>query len=113
MTPFSVLSVYLCLSLSLSLCLCLWLSLSLSLSVSDSGSLCLWLSLSLSLCLSLSLSLTVCFSKLLLLQGLGEAFLTHNGREYWVHPGEGGHSDFAPRTQEEFDLMQFIIRSKE
>jgi len=28
--------------------------------------------------------------------GLGEAFLTWEGRKYRVHPSEGGHTDFAP-----------------
>lgn len=40
--------------------------------------------------------------------GLGEALLTHTGDEYIVHPGEGGHSDFSPRTKDEFELAQHI-----
>jgi glucokinase len=40
--------------------------------------------------------------------GLGEAYLTYNGAEYDVLGCEGGHTDFAARTQQEFDLMEFI-----
>lgn len=40
--------------------------------------------------------------------GLGETFLTWNGQEYDTWPAEGGHSDFAPRDEEEFKLMEFI-----
>lgn len=40
--------------------------------------------------------------------GLGECYLTHNGRDYVVYPCEGGHADFAPRNQTEFELMEFI-----
>lgn len=44
--------------------------------------------------------------------GLGECFLTHNGRDYDVHPAEGGHADFAPRNQTEFEIMQHIIKTE-
>ncbi|SPQ96381.1 Glucokinase [Plasmodiophora brassicae] len=40
--------------------------------------------------------------------GLGEVYLTHNGREYDVWSSEGGHADFASRTLLEFELLDFI-----
>lgn len=40
--------------------------------------------------------------------GLGEVYLTFNGREYDVWATEGGHTDFAPTTSEEYDFMQFV-----
>jgi len=43
--------------------------------------------------------------------GLGEAFLTHNGREYKVFPCEGGHADFAPRNEKEFAILQHILKT--
>lgn len=43
--------------------------------------------------------------------GLGEAYLTHNGSVYDVYPCEGGHTDFAPRNQVEFDIMQHIKKA--
>jgi len=43
--------------------------------------------------------------------GLGETFLTYNGEDYDVWPAEGGHTDFAPRTDEEFELMKFIQKA--
>lgn len=39
--------------------------------------------------------------------GLGEGFLTWNGRRYQAHPSEGGHTDFAPTTETEVDLLRF------
>jgi glucokinase len=42
--------------------------------------------------------------------GLGEAFITvdaHGG--YSVHPSEGGHSDFAPTTGEEIELLRYFL----
>src|SRR4029077_7316079 len=33
--------------------------------------------------------------------GLGEAMLMWNGSRYTVVPGEGGHTDFAPRNEKE------------
>eukprot|EP01083_Nonionella_stella_P087921 244800_1 len=43
--------------------------------------------------------------------GLGEAILTYDGSEYVVWPGEGGHSDFASRSLQEFNLLQDIKES--
>jgi glucokinase len=40
--------------------------------------------------------------------GLGEAFLIWDGRDYVPYPSEGGHSDFAPRSEEEIDLLRFL-----
>ena len=41
--------------------------------------------------------------------GLGECFLTFNGKEFDVYPAEGGHTDFAPRNQTEFDILQYCL----
>jgi glucokinase len=41
--------------------------------------------------------------------GLGECFLTYNGKEYDVYPAEGGHTDFAPRNQTEFEILQYCL----
>lgn len=42
--------------------------------------------------------------------GLGEGFLVPTGSgHYEVYPSEGGHSDFAPRSQLEFDLLQYLL----
>jgi len=43
--------------------------------------------------------------------GLGECYLTHTGVHYTVYACEGGHTDFAPRNQTEFDIMQHILRT--
>jgi glucokinase len=40
--------------------------------------------------------------------GLGEAFLIWNGRHYQALPTEGGHTDFAPATPLELDLLTFL-----
>ena len=43
--------------------------------------------------------------------GLGEVYLTNGGgaaAKYEVWPCEGGHTDYAPRNQVEFDLMNFM-----
>ena len=42
--------------------------------------------------------------------GLGEAFLAWDGRDYVPYPSEGGHSDFAPRNDEEVDLLRFLMQ---
>jgi glucokinase len=41
--------------------------------------------------------------------GLGEAFLTWDGERYEAHPSEGGHTDFAPTTLPELDLLRFLL----
>jgi glucokinase len=40
--------------------------------------------------------------------GLGEAILTWNGSRYIVSPSEGGHADFAPRTEKEIELLRYL-----
>jgi len=40
--------------------------------------------------------------------GLGEAFLIWDGRSHEPYPSEGGHADFAPRNEDEFDLLRFL-----
>jgi glucokinase len=40
--------------------------------------------------------------------GLGEGYLTSNGRSYTVHASEGGHADFAPRTEIERGLQTYL-----
>ena len=40
--------------------------------------------------------------------GLGEAGATWDGTRFIVFASEGGHADFAPRTEEEIELLRFI-----
>lgn len=40
--------------------------------------------------------------------GLGEALLVWDGRRHLVVASEGGHADFAPRTDLEHDLLKFL-----
>jgi len=40
--------------------------------------------------------------------GLGEAILNWNGGRYIVAPSEGGHADFAPRTEKEIELLRYL-----
>jgi len=40
--------------------------------------------------------------------GLGEALLIWNGRSHVPYPSEGGHSDYAPRNEDEIDLLRFL-----
>jgi glucokinase len=40
--------------------------------------------------------------------GLGEAFLVWDGRDYVPYPSEGGHADYAPRNEDEIDLLRFL-----
>jgi glucokinase len=40
--------------------------------------------------------------------GLGEGYLTWCDGGYRVHPSEGGHSDFAPRTAEQCALFEHL-----
>ena len=41
--------------------------------------------------------------------GLGEAFLTWDGRRYRAYPSEGGHADFAPTNAVELDLLRHLL----
>ena len=40
--------------------------------------------------------------------GLGEAFLTWGGKHYQPHASEGGHSDFAPTSDVQIGLLQYL-----
>jgi glucokinase len=40
--------------------------------------------------------------------GLGEGFLIHQAGNYQVFASEGGHADFAPRNELEFQLLQYL-----
>src|SRR5271165_968624 len=40
--------------------------------------------------------------------GLGEGLLMWNGRMHVPYPSEGGHADFAPRNEDEIDLLRFL-----
>ncbi len=40
--------------------------------------------------------------------GLGEAFLTWNGRGYKARPSEGGHADFAPSDERQDALLRYL-----
>ena len=40
--------------------------------------------------------------------GLGEAGLFWDGEQYHVFPSEGGHADFAPRTELQVELLQHL-----
>src|SRR4051812_3441419 len=42
--------------------------------------------------------------------GLGEAFLIWDGTRYRAFPSEGGHADFAPRTELEAGLLVHLLR---
>lgn len=41
--------------------------------------------------------------------GLGQGFLIKQGHNYQVFPSEGGHADFAPRTELEFQLLKYLL----
>jgi glucokinase len=40
--------------------------------------------------------------------GLGEAILYWDGQKYHAIPSEGGHVDFAPRTDQEIELLRYL-----
>jgi glucokinase len=40
--------------------------------------------------------------------GLGEALLIWDGRTHTPYPSEGGHADYAPRNEDEIDLLRFL-----
>lgn len=42
--------------------------------------------------------------------GLGEAYLTWDGRRYQAHASEGGHADFAPTDECEIGLLQYLMQ---
>ncbi|NER06927.1 MAG: glucokinase [Okeania sp. SIO3C4] len=41
--------------------------------------------------------------------GLGECFLIRGAGTVRVYPTEGGHTDFAPRSELEFDLLNYLL----
>ncbi len=41
--------------------------------------------------------------------GLGQGFVIPQGNTFRVFPSEGGHADFAPRTELEFDLLKYLL----
>lgn len=41
--------------------------------------------------------------------GLGESIMVYDGKNYRPIPSEGGHTDFAPRTKIEMDLLENLI----
>lgn len=41
--------------------------------------------------------------------GLGEGFLIQQGDSYQVFPSEGGHADFAPRSELEFQMLKYLL----
>jgi len=45
--------------------------------------------------------------------GLGEAILFWDGSRYVVAATEGGHADFAPRTDQEIELLRFLKKRDE
>ncbi len=42
--------------------------------------------------------------------GLGQSLLVWDGARYRVVPSEGGHSDFAPHTEQQIELLRFMRR---
>ncbi|HTB98861.1 MAG TPA: glucokinase [Terracidiphilus sp.] len=42
--------------------------------------------------------------------GLGEGILAWNGRIHVPYPSEGGHADYAPRNEDEIELLRFLQR---
>jgi glucokinase len=45
--------------------------------------------------------------------GLGEAMIFWDGRQHRASPSEGGSADFAPRTDREIQLLQFLKKRME
>ena len=45
--------------------------------------------------------------------GLGESFLTWDGRRYVAHGSEGGHSDFAPNGERQSRLLQYLAKKRD
>ena len=45
--------------------------------------------------------------------GLGEAYLYYSGGRYVVGSSEGGHADFAPRTEREIELLRFLKKTND
>ena len=45
--------------------------------------------------------------------GLGEAILFWDGKQHVVASTEGGHTDFAPRTEQEIELLRYMKKHNE
>jgi glucokinase len=45
--------------------------------------------------------------------GLGEGFLIHDGTNYRVIATEGGHTDFAARSAQEYALVEYVCKQKQ
>ena len=45
--------------------------------------------------------------------GLGEAILFWDGKQHLVASSEGGHTDFAPRTEREIELLRYMKKFNE
>jgi glucokinase len=45
--------------------------------------------------------------------GLGEGLLVHDGTDYQVIPTEGGHTDFAARSIQEFEFGQYLCHQQQ
>lgn len=45
--------------------------------------------------------------------GLGQAYLVWNGGEYRAFPSEGSHADFAPATDQQIRLLQFMRQTQD
>lgn len=41
--------------------------------------------------------------------GLGQGFLIHHHNGYRAYSSEGGHADFAPRSELEFQLLRYLL----
>ncbi|MGK7907273.1 MAG: glucokinase [Synechococcus sp.] len=42
--------------------------------------------------------------------GLGEAYLTWQGTHYQVYATEGGHTSFAPRSEQQEQLLEYLLQ---
>jgi len=42
--------------------------------------------------------------------GLGEAYLTWDGKGYRAHASEGGHTDFGPTDERQIALLRFMLK---
>ncbi|WP_446010560.1 glucokinase [Candidatus Electrothrix sp.] len=45
--------------------------------------------------------------------GLGQSFAISGNNQFQPFPTEGGHVSFAPRNQEQIELLQFLLRDSE
>ena len=40
--------------------------------------------------------------------GLGECYMVWNGHQHIPYPSEGGHADYAPRNEDEIDMLRYL-----